>query len=73
MQQLYILKYIIPHVFKFIYNERCLVPPTPEVIAEAKRLFVKAKEQNPNINKLDFLKSIGLGAGNPREKISLQR
>src|SRR6476620_6518924 len=52
-------------MFKVRFDKNCFVPPSPEVISEAKRLFEKAKKQNPDINSSEFLESIGLGAGNP--------
>ncbi len=55
-------------MFKFSYTQKCFVPPSPEVISEAKRLFKNAKNQDPNINPSEFLRSIGLGAGNPLGK-----
>ena len=55
-------------VFKLRFNERCTVPPSPEVIEEVKRLLDQAKKDNPNLNVYEFLESLGLEPGNPPGK-----
>jgi immune inhibitor A len=41
----------------------CKIPPHPSVLAEIKRELDQATKRNPSINKIDFLKSLGIEPG----------
>jgi immune inhibitor A len=44
-------------------TKKCMIPPHPMVLAELQRQLDNAKRTNPDINVIDFLKSIGFEPG----------